>query len=150
MTNRRKRIYEIALIVCCLIIISLTAYMGITAIQKAMRLNVGLTVTPIAKVELYITPEGGSETLLLRNFSEGGKDVATGSGVTFSNNTVSYSGTYNDFTIRAVNFTDSTPLLLNLTGYGVDIEGEETYQQTLGVANSANCCNYTSLIVLII
>ncbi|MBR4407173.1 MAG: InlB B-repeat-containing protein [Clostridia bacterium] len=136
--KKKVQIYEIFMIAISSAIIFLLLSMGITAIQKAMRLNVGLTVTPIAKVELYITPEGGSETLLLRNFSEGGKDVATGSGVTFSNNTVSYSGTYNDFTIRAVNFTDSTPLLLNLTGYGVDIEGEETYQQTLGVANSAN------------
>ena len=46
MTNKRKRFYEIALIVCCLIIIGLTAYMGITAIQKSLTLNLKFTAQP--------------------------------------------------------------------------------------------------------
>ena len=46
MTNRRKRVYEIALIVCCLIIIGLTAYMGITAMQKSLTLNLKFNAQP--------------------------------------------------------------------------------------------------------
>ena len=57
MTIKRKRIYEIALIACCCVIIALTAYMGITALQKSMKLNLSFTASPVVYCQMKIGEE---------------------------------------------------------------------------------------------
>ena len=59
MTTKRKRIYEIALIACCCVIIALTAYMGITAVQKSMKLKLGFNAEP--NIYCYIEYKLSSE-----------------------------------------------------------------------------------------
>ena len=54
MTNRRKRAYEIIIISLMAILMTLCAYLGITAIQKSMTLNLGFQSSPKVLCELQV------------------------------------------------------------------------------------------------
>lgn len=57
MTNKRKRVYEIIITALCVTLMTLCAYMGITAIQKAMTLNLSFKANPIVYCQLKIENE---------------------------------------------------------------------------------------------
>ena len=53
MTNRRKRVYESIIVGLSIILMALCAYMGITAIQKSMKLNMSFQVNPSIVCKIY-------------------------------------------------------------------------------------------------
>ena len=122
MTNKRKRFYEIALIVCCFIIIGLSAYMGITAVQKSMRLNVGFSAVPSIKVLIQIEDpqaEGGYRTIF-RNDA----NTQIGAGLEIHGNTLQFTNSFADsepnigasFVLKFTNLMTNTGLKASVIG----------------------------------
>ena len=117
MTNRRKRVYEIALIVCCFIIIGLSAYMGITAIQKSMTLKMQFEMTPAVAVKLEIYNTSTSQWDVV--FQNSGQ-VKIKDGVTLNGNTLGFRSEYanglgNEFTLKITSLS-SSKILAELIG----------------------------------
>ena len=112
MTNRRKRIYEIALIVCCLIIISLTAYMGITAIQKSLTLNLKINTMPTVFCQLDVSKDNGVSWKTI--FCNDPDNLKIGNNITLSGDTLTLTSDY-----MAANALGST-FILKLTNLMTD------------------------------
>ena len=124
MTNRRKRIYEIALIVCCFIIIGLSAYMGITAIQKSMTLKLDFKATPSILCQIDIKASGSDDSTYSTIFNNGDNPVI-GSGLSLNGDSLrfsedfamAYSGVLgNSFTLKITNLRDDLGIKITSSG----------------------------------
>jgi len=91
MTIKRKRIYEIIIISLVIMFTSLCAYMGITAVQKSMKLNLSFAVNP--NVAIQIDAMGENETEYSTIFQNSG-ELKIKKGVSLTGNTLSFSDAY--------------------------------------------------------
>ena len=144
MTNKRKRFYEIALIACCLIIISLTAYMGITAIQKSLTLKLSFEVNPQFEVLVkYKKASDNTYATLFCNTNEGGNvpEVGTlytlnGNVLTFKNDQMTDLGTTLDFEIT--NYSSLTDgMALKVTAKCGEVELGKAYVNSYSNNNAS-------------
>ena len=115
MTIKRKRIYEIALIACCCVIIALTAYMGITAVQKSMKLKLGFNAEPniYCYIEYKLSSEADSayKTLFCNVTNTGaGLEPNVTANATLSGNTLTLTNTFEalgaSFDFRIYNYNN--------------------------------------------
>ena len=115
MTTKRKRIYEIALIACCCVIIALTAYMGITAVQKSMKLKLGFNAEPniYCYIEYKLSSEADSayKTLFCNVTNTGaGLEPNVTANATLSGNTLTFTNTFEalgaSFDFRIYNYNN--------------------------------------------
>ena len=139
MTNKRKRFYEIALIVCCLIIIGLTAYMGITAVQKSMKLNMSFQMNPsiYVKVEIYNTSTSKYETIFQNTNATEIK-----SGVILSGNTLQFANDYattlgTSLKMKVTSLNEGITMLTEFSGASVT-SGGNTITATATTYNVAS------------
>ena len=92
MTNKRKTAYELIIVGLSIILLALCAYMGITAVQKSMRLNISFSSTPSIKVLIQIEDpqaDGGYRTIF-RNDA----NTQIGDGLRISGNTLSFTESF--------------------------------------------------------
>ncbi|MBR4407114.1 MAG: InlB B-repeat-containing protein [Clostridia bacterium] len=109
MTNKRKRAYEIIIISLVAILMSLCAYMGITAIQKSLTLNLSFQANPVIKCQIKI----GDDVVFNNKTSEmlGGVSL-NGNTLTFDKSL--YAGQLgNNFQMTITNLTDDTAICVN-------------------------------------
>ena len=127
MTIKRKRIYEIALIACCCVIIALTAYMGITAVQKSMKLNMSFKANPNFYINVEIKSVDAEDTAYNSIFDNQVGVIA--SGVKLSGATLSLDESFADgfqtdlgvaFSLRITNYMEDVELLITTEGEGAE------------------------------
>ena len=134
MTTKRKRIYEIALIACCCVIIALTAYMGITAVQKSMKLNLSFTVNPIVFCELKIEND-----IIFDNCTEpkvgGGVESVSGNVLTFNKDKFTGEIGLDSFNLTITNYEDTNSSILVEFGDAI-INGFENFTDLISCESS--------------
>ena len=120
MTIKRKKIYEIIIFSLVIILTSLCAYMGITAVQKSMKLNLGFQVNP--SFECKIVYNGNT---IFCNTTKNGESLVVGNGVSLNGNNLTlnqnFSGLGAEFTLTIHNYT-SLKTYISVSGTGVNGE----------------------------
>ena len=92
MTIKRKRIYEIIIISLVLMFTSLCAYMGITAVQKSMKLNLSFNVEPAILCQIDIKASGADDSTYKTIFNNVSSVIAEN--VSLSGNSLILSQTF--------------------------------------------------------
>ena len=139
MSIKRKNVYEIIIISLVIILTSLCAYMGITAIQKSMKLKMSFNATPsiLVKIELYNTTTSQWDII----FQNSGT-IKLGDGLELSGNTLKFTNSFANtqpsigasFDLRFTNLMTVTGLKVNASGTGAT--GNPTYV-TMGKSGTA-------------
>ena len=122
MTNKRKTAYELIIVGLSIILLALCAYMGITAVQKSMRLNVGFSAVPSIKVLIQIEDpqaDGGYRTIF-RNDA----NTQIGAGLEIHGNTLQFTNSFADsepnigasFVLKFTNLMTNTGLKASVIG----------------------------------
>ena len=122
MTNKRKTVYESIIVGLSIILMALCAYMGITAVQKSMRLNVGFSAVPSIKVLIQIEDpqaDGGYRTIF-RNDA----NTQIGAGLEIHGNTLQFTNSFADsepnigasFVLKFTNLMTNTGLKASVIG----------------------------------
>ena len=118
---KKLRIYQISLIAVSMLCIGLLAFMGITAIQKSLRLNLSFQSNPEIKVqlEIYNTNESKWETVFQND-----ENAKIKNGVTLNGNSLGFRSEYakglgNEFTLKVTSLTN-TPIIAEFSGASYD------------------------------
>jgi len=136
MTIKRKRIYEIIIFSLVIILTSLCAYMGITAVQKSMKLNLGFQVNP--SFECKIVYNGNT---IFCNTTKNGESLVVGNGVSLNGNNLTlnqnFSGLGAEFTLTTHNYT-ALKTDISVSGTGANGEPLILEAYTSGTAPYGN------------
>ena len=139
MTAKRKRIYEIIIFSLVIVLTSLCAYMGITAIQKQMKLNMSFQMNPsiYVKVEIYNTSTSKYETIF-QNTNE----TEIKSGVILSGNTLQFANDYattlgTSLKMKVTSLNEGITMLTEFSGASVT-SGGNTITATATTYNVAS------------
>ena len=136
MTIKRKRIYEIIIFSLVIILTSLCAYMGITAVQKSMKLNLGFQVNP--SFECKIVYNGNT---IFCNTTKNGESLVVGDGVSLNGNNLTlnqnFSGLGAEFTLTIHNYT-ALKTYISVSGTGVNGEPLTLDAYSSGTAPNGN------------
>ena len=121
MTNKRNRFYQIGFFIITFAFITLCAYMGITAIQKSLTLNLSFQSNPAMLVKIEIYNETDKKWDIV--FQNSGETIIQ-SGVILSGNTLSFSNGYQDtlgitFIMKITNQNTNKDLLSKFSGASV-------------------------------
>ena len=150
MTNRRKRVYEIALIVCCLIIIGLTAYMGITAIQKSMRLKVSFNATPSIYVEVKLAKITNGVTGTFEPIFNNSGTPTLGTGITLTGNKLTITENFTtansigaSFKLQITNLMSENGLKASFSGIGAAADAEYVVMKVYSTSNTDDTAEVT-------
>ena len=140
MTIKRKRIYEVALIACCCVIIALTAYMGITAIQKSMKLNLSFAANPIVFCQVLVNGEVV--------FDNSAKTIDNG--VSLSGNVLTFNSAVSEnvtlgenFNLQIKNFAETESAVV-VSFSGATISESTTYSELVASGNSSAVLNVST------
>ena len=129
MTNKRKRAYEIIIISLVAILMSLCAYMGITAIQKSMTLNLKFNATPQIYCKLAV-----GETVLFDN-----KTLEVHPLSTLSGNTLTFDASVFSSDLGVTTFN------LTITNYSTTLNDIGVTFENATISNNANNSNVITL-----
>ena len=134
MTIKRKRIYEVIIFSLVIILTSLCAYMGITAVQKSMKLNMSFQVTPSMLVSIAIYDETTGQYEVV--FQNSGTTTIK-SGVVLSGNTLTFSNNYEDAlgTNFKMKITNNNAFVMMSEFSGASVLNGEQSITSIGVAN---------------
>ena len=147
MTNKRNRFYQIGFAISTIICIGLLAFMGITAIQKSMRLNVQLSAEPTVACAFAIrqADSTGAFNPIFKNY-----DTPTiGNGFSISQNTLKFNGgDYAGTTGTAIDlqYTNATTKCsaIKLTITGATVNEVAPYSIFIPQGNTARIENISS------
>ena len=134
MSIKRKRIYEIIIISLVIILTSLCAYMGITAVQNSMKLKMSFQVTPSMLVSIAIYDEAQSKYEVV--FQNSGTTTIK-SGVILSGNTLQFSNNYQDElgTTFKMKITNNNSFVMMSEFSGVSVLNSGQSITSIGIAN---------------
>ncbi|MBR4407678.1 MAG: hypothetical protein IKT27_05135 [Clostridia bacterium] len=117
MTEKRKKIYEILITALCIAIMSLCAYMGITAVQRSMNMKVGVNITPSHEIRI----DYGGETIFC-NTTKDSIGIKVANGYTLSGNKLTFTQEFlsigQTFALTIYNYNTSY-LQVSVSGTGV-------------------------------
>ena len=146
MTIKRKKIYEIIIISLVIMFTSLCAYMGITAVQKSMKLNLSFTANPIVFCQVLVNEEvifDNSEKIIDDGVSLSGNVLTFNStvsenvtlGESFDLQIKNYSTTGSAIHISFNGATISTGDVVNSTSYS-EIIASNNFSEVLSVSTN--------------
>ena len=144
---KKLRLYQIGFFIITFAFIALCAYMGITAVQKSMRLNVGFSAVPSIKVLIQIEDpqaEGGYRTIF-RNDA----NTQIGNGLRISGNTLSFTESFANaepnigasFVLKFTNLMTNTGL--KVSEVGSSASADPTYVTMKASGNGVNTATMT-------
>jgi len=134
MTIKRKRIYEIIIIGLVIILTSLCAYMGITAIQKSMKLNLSFTASPVVYCQMKI-----GEELVFDNLSSqigDGVENLSGNTLTFNQDKLASTIGVESFSLTLKNHNKTGSSIL-VEFENATISGKTGYSEIIASGNSS-------------
>ena len=134
MTIKRKRIYEIIIIGLVIILTSLCAYMGITAIQKSMKLNLSFTASPVVYCQMKI-----GEELVFDNLSSqigDGVENLSGNTLTFNQDKLASTIGVESFSLTLKNYNETGSSIL-VEFENATISGKTGYSEIIASGNSS-------------
>ena len=134
MTIKRKRIYEIIIIGLVIILTSLCAYMGITAIQKSMKLNLSFTASPVVYCQMKI-----GEELIFDNLSlqiGDGVENLSGNTLTFNQDKLASTIGVESFSLTLKNYNETGSSIL-VEFENATISGKTGYSEIIASGNSS-------------
>ncbi|MBR4406768.1 MAG: InlB B-repeat-containing protein, partial [Clostridia bacterium] len=123
---KKLRLYQIGFFIITFAFITLCAYMGITAVQKSMRLNVGFPASPTIKCQIDIKANGADDNTYTTIFNNNGEEII-GTGIELSGNMLKFTETFanayattlgGSFVLKITNLMTDTGIKITSSGTG--------------------------------
>ena len=150
MTIKRKRIYEIIIFSLVIILTSLCAYMGITAIQKQMRLKVSFNATPSIYVEVKLAKITNGVTGTFEPIFNNSGTPTLGTGITLTGNKLTITENFTtansigaSFKLQITNLMSENGLKASFSGTGAAVDTEYVVMKEYSTSNTDDTAEVT-------